>query len=324
MEPHPIFDQWCEADQTAPLLGSGAAQLVGARMSSMSDEWRPLGVDDEGEIAEYDALHDGVPDWMATAYWDWVYSALSTRVQFAGRNYPVLNANLTEQMGQTLKIPLPKLRDGPPSQDHRPRALGALQKHSHPLQVADYLLARNAGVAKDLAGILERSKSAYTVGTRAGKSGLVRRVAEGVQVAADAVMQRAGHAGARLAKAWEELYGLTPNPSEAYRFAILAVEDAAIPVVSSNNAKATLGTVLAQLENQKDWHLPMTREDPRALTGDVVIALIRMIWFGQHDRHGGQPSAPGNVSFDEAKVALSVAVTLVDWFSAGLARRTTT
>ena len=26
--------------------------------------WRPLGIDSDEEIAEYDALHDGVPEWM--------------------------------------------------------------------------------------------------------------------------------------------------------------------------------------------------------------------------------------------------------------------
>ena len=49
--------------------------------------------------------------------------------------------------------------------------------------------------------------------------------------------------------------------------------------------------------------------------------MARMLWHGQHDRHGGQPSAPGDVSMEEATVAVSLAVTLVNLFSAGLVER---
>ncbi|WP_315525531.1 hypothetical protein [Corynebacterium durum] len=34
--------------------------------------WRPLGIDSDEEIAEYDALHDGIPEWMYSALWEWV------------------------------------------------------------------------------------------------------------------------------------------------------------------------------------------------------------------------------------------------------------
>ncbi len=136
-------------------------------------------------------------------------------------------------------------------------------------------------------------------------------------------MERAGRAGVRLAKAWEELYGVVPNASEAYRLAILAVEDAAVPVVSPKSANATLGTVLKQIEDQKDWKLPMVREHPRAMSAEIVVQIMRMLWYGQHDRHGGQPSAPGNVSVEEATVAVSLAVTLVHWFNVGIVQRST-
>jgi hypothetical protein len=48
---------------------------------------------------------------------------------------------------------------------------------------------------------------------------------------------------------------------------------------------------------------------------------MRMLWHGQHDRHGGQPSAPGDVSVEEATVAVSLAVTLVNLFSSALIAR---
>ncbi|TFV78290.1 hypothetical protein E4P39_03430 [Blastococcus sp. CT_GayMR19] len=295
----------------------------------MTEEtWRPLGVGTDEEIAEYDALHDGVPEWMSSAMWAWVRQGITVR-----RRYPdgsgsvaMLDSALAERMCQTLRIPLPTLRAAAVSVDtghrHLTAAMTALHEHPHPLQIVDYLLAHGGHAKPDeLAEVLLCSRSAWEVGERAGRPGLARRVPAGVQVAADSVMQRAGRAGARLAKAWEALYGIEPNSSEAYRLAILAVEDAAVSVVSPKNEKATLGTILRDVEQQGDWRLPMTREHEGAPSREVLVGMIRLLWHGQHDRHGGQPSAPGDVSFEEASVAVSLAVTLVQWFGAGLLSR---
>lgn len=65
----------------------------------------------------------------------------------------------------------------------------------------------------------------------------------------------------------------------------------------------------------------MEREHNRAPSREVLIAMMRMLWHGQHDRHGGQPSAPGDVSVEEATVAVSLAVTLVNLFSSALVAR---
>lgn len=294
---------------------------------TMSDEtWRPLGVDEDGKIAEYDALHDGVPEWMRSAYWAWIRDALTVQRRSVNTHFTVLDTDLAETMCQRLQIPLPNLRSrvlsnsiGRTQLDNAMKILGS---HEAPLQIADFLLAHGGRApADDLEGILERSKSAWTVGTRFGKPGLVRRVALGVQVAADSLMQRAGRAGVRLAKAWGELYGLNPNASEAYRLAILAVEDTAIPIVSPQHGGATLGTVLRQMESQGDWRLPMERESPDVPSGGVLAGMMQVLWHGQHDRHGGQPSAPGDVSWEEANVAVSLAVTLVNLFDVGLVAR---
>lgn len=294
----------------------------------MTDEpWRPLGVDSEDEVAAYDALHDGVPDWMAAAFWAWVRAAISHhRTGWHGRPAEGLRESETEEMAQTLRIALPNLRvkrfDESAGQQQINSAMKSLRAFGQPLQVADYLLAHfPAAQPEVLEALLERSKSSRTIGNRSGKPGLVRRVPLGVQTGADTVIGRAGRAGVRLAKAWEELYGLSPNPSEAYRSAILAVEDCAVPVVSPKNSAATLGTVLRQMEDQADWRLPMTREHSKAPSREVLLGMMRLLWHGQHDRHGGQPSAPGNVNQEEAVVAVGVATTLVHWFDAGLVGR---
>lgn len=295
----------------------------------MSEEsWRPLGVDTDDEVADYDALHEGVPAWLAAPFWAWVFDAVTLHRPYSDGSGRVamLDVALAEKLCQTLRIPLPNLRatsvDVPTGNGQLRGAMDAFRGHTDPLQIVDYLLAYGERTKPDeLEELLERGKSAWTVGTRSGRPGLVRRVPLGVQIAADSVMARSGRAGVRLAKAWEALYGIGPDPSEAYRLAILAVEDAAVPVVSPSSSRASLGTVLKQIEDQGDWRLPMEREHPQAPSHETVVALMRMLWHGQHDRHGGQPSAPGNVTYPEAVVAVSVAVTLVQLFDAGLIER---
>jgi len=291
------------------------------------ETWRPLGVQTDGDVASYDALHDGIPSWMAASFWAWIRAALTRVATYSdgsGR-FGMLDVNLAEAMCQTLRITLPNLRVGD-GYDNGQRqiasALNILQKHRSPLQIADYLLAHAAQADEvELEEILTRSNSVWRVGSRAGKKGLDRRVALGVQMAGDRVISQSGQAGVRLAEAWGELLGLEGSPSEAYRLAILAIEEAVVPIVSPTNTKATLGSVLKQIEDQKDWRLPMGREHVQAPSGHMIVSLMRLVWHGQHDRHGGQPSAPGAVTEEEARIAVMSSVTLVDWFTGGLVQR---
>lgn len=282
--------------------------------------WRPLGIDSDEEIAEYDALHDGIPEWMYSALWEWVRSEITiVKKDYATKgSVQHLDRRIVEPMLQTLQIRIPDVRNSfHPIRD----MIITLQDESKDLQIVDYILAHSSRAKADkLEEILTRCKSAWTVGTCSGKRGLARRVPLGVQVGAGSVIERAGRAGKHLAKAWENLYGIQHNISEAYRLAILAVEDAAIPRISPYNGRATLGTVLRDLESQGDWSLPMTREHEKAPSKDVLIGMIRLLWHGQHDRHGGQEEQEP-VSKQEAIVAIGLATTLVHWFDAGIVVR---
>jgi len=297
-------------------------------MRAMSEEvWRPLGVESPEEVARYDALHDGVPPWMEAALWNWVKVAISRMFTDSyGTRRPGLDIEIFEQMCQRLHIAAPDLRmkvwDGESSEHQRREAMMVLRAADCALQIADYLLAfgKNGG-ADELQAILERSGSAYRVGRRAQKPGLLRRVPESVQAAADAIMDRSERGGTRLAEAWEKLYGLDRDFSGAYSLAIKAVEDACIPVVSPNNGRATLGTVIRDMRGQPGWSLPMKRAPEYAPPGHVVVGMLQVLWTGQLDRHGGAEVEGTEVSEDEARVAVDLAVILVDWFSGGLVTR---
>jgi hypothetical protein len=53
----------------------------------------------------------------------------------------------------------------------------------------------------------------------------------------------------------------------------------------------------------------------------MVVAMLRTLWFGHRDRHG-KPMGHTDVTHEEARAAVVLAASLVDWFASGaLARR---
>jgi len=276
--------------------------------------WRPLGFDGE-EASSYDTLVDGVPAWMAQSFWNWVRPKITSST---GSGWTFLNRALLHEVERVCRI---SCGYGGSDVDQGLAALRrAFESQSRSLQLADVLLSRMKSGDPMLDRVLQESGSAWRVGERAGRPGLVRRVPVGVQDAVDEVAASGQRAGARLGEAWAAAFGLAPDPSRAYALAVKAVEDAAIPVVTPRDASATLGKVLQVMRDQADWVMPTTREHPRASSTDVLQGMIQMLWTGQSDRHGGEAqSVP--VTQDAAETAVLLAVPLVQWFTGGLVRR---
>ncbi|MGK2854760.1 MAG: hypothetical protein ACSLE3_11780, partial [Microbacteriaceae bacterium] len=122
---------------------------------------------------------------------------------------------------------------------------------------------------KSLEMYLRAGGSEWRVGMRGGDPGLEKRVPQGVADAAEAIMATSATAGALLSEAWHNAYGRNPNPEEAYEKAIKAVEEAGAEVVLPKNPKATLGTMIAAVRDQGDWHLPL--ESPSALSAPLEM-----------------------------------------------------
>jgi len=167
--------------------------------------------------------------------------------------------------------------------------------------------------------ILNQSGSVWTLGRDAEDLPELQRrvdstVTESVQSAAPPGTSSATH----LAKAWSDVYGRNPSPSEGYREAVRAVEAAAAPVVSPTNPSPTLGSMLADLRNKPEkWDTVL---NPPAPVSDIgaVIAMIELLWKSQLDRHGSpSPAAVLHVSQPEAEAALHIAATLVHLFTSG-------
>lgn len=110
--------------------------------------WRPLGIDSDEEIAEYDALHDGVPEWMYSALWEWVRSEITiVKKDYATKgSVQRLDRRIVEPMLQTLQIRIPNVRNSlHPIHD----MIITLQDASKDLQIVDYILAYSSRAKAD-------------------------------------------------------------------------------------------------------------------------------------------------------------------------------
>ena len=277
------------------------------------DHWSHWGLD-EDEIVEYTALREDIPEHLEKSLWSWVRDAVT--VPHDGYVSARTDGDLVRQIERVLQVSVQW-----PS--NRVEAVTALRwaHDNRPIRdtwrLVNYLLGFGHAHGGILKTYLRQAGSAYTVeAADKGRCYLVKRVPDGVQDAANAAFGQP-NAGKRLAQAWEAAFGVNPDPTKAYSLAVKAVEDAAIPVICPSDSSATLGRVIGQV-NAGTWKLPHLREDPDVTTHDVLVGMMKTLWVGQHDRHGG-PSSVGvpTVTPEEAESAVLLAVTLVGWFETG-------
>ncbi|MGI8912805.1 MAG: hypothetical protein ACR2JY_03260 [Chloroflexota bacterium] len=134
--------------------------------------------------------------------------------------------------------------------------------------------------------------------------------------------QKAPSAAEHLRTAWRASSGRHPDPTKAYSESIKAVEAAAAPVVTPNDALATLGRIRGQLHSAKAEYQFSVANAKEHGAIEIVSDILRLLGEGQTDRHGGsQPTKP--VTPEAAKVAVHLAALLVQWFSSGAVRRQT-
>lgn len=280
----------------------------------MTADWAPFGLD-EDEIERFEVLVPGVPVWLKEPLMGYLHGYLeSNRYYLTSRCLEVQLAtrvNLGVSTGEFYVHPEPVL--------DRLRRVSEMEL----LRVVDFVVSALALYPDSIEGlalekILSAARSKWTVGERAGKVGLVERVPEGVQASVEGVIRSAGTAGKILARAWGHVHGLQPNNSAGYADAVRAVEIAAIDVVEPNNKGATLGTVVSVMRSHGDWRLPL-REHQHAPSAELILTTARTLWFGHRDRHGSADYS--DVTHDEARAAVALASTLVEWFVSGAVAR---
>jgi hypothetical protein len=122
-------------------------------------------------------------------------------------------------------------------------------------------------------------------------------------------------ASAELREAWSVAYGRNPDASDAWDHSIKAVEAILIPIVTPNNAKATLGIVIKTLNDQGDlWRLALHGHD-RSESVAPLVSMLRLMWPNP-DRHGG--AGTRKPSLVEAQAVVQLAVTIVQWARSGV------
>jgi hypothetical protein len=264
-------------------------------------------------------LHEGVPGHLEAPLRDWISSALQS------------SSETTVCAALRLGITV-----GPNAKWYETARLLARSSQSHELlDIVDAILAcdarwkdsQSSAIRRgDLAAILRDGSSAWRINDEF--TGLTRRVdATAAAAATEAeraalALPTAGSAAAQLAAAWAALYELHPDPSAAYRDAIRAVESAAHAVIEPNNTTATLGTMLRQLRAQPQrYSLAIAGQDGSGSV-EPLIGMLELLWKGQTSRHGAQTTTRSE-TWEEARMAVHLAVALVHWFVTGAVRRTT-
>jgi len=273
-------------------------------------QWTPRGADPSA----HHVLVDGVPQYMHESLKAWVVKQL----QFYQNYSTHFRVELMREYDLDLKGPY-SMADT--LEDVGPATMFDAMDDDQRLDLVDWLAHRLPpfrgspnDLIRELDTILTRGSSMWAVGDRNGNPGLVRRVPEGVQAGTEAVIASSASAGSLLGQAWSALYGRNPDPEEAYEKAIKAVEEAGASIVSPNNSRATLGTMIADMRNQVDWKLPLD-----SAQAAVTLPMAEALWQGQQSRHGGNGYRPPTL--EEAESAVLLAVPLVQWFTSGVLQR---
>lgn len=169
--------------------------------------------------------------------------------------------------------------------------------------------------------LLDDGGSVYRVERTTMPPRLVRRVDPTVHAALDDTVANADPtAGSLLRDAWFAAYSRTPDPTTSYLDAVRAVETVARPLVLPQEPGATLGKVNAHLRQAgHQWELVLLDKTGDGSVGPL-LGMLERLWEGQVSRRGGGPRSRDQ-TLDEARAAITLAVTCVQWLTAGYLQR---
>lgn len=288
--------------------------------------FRPLSARDIKDTT-FDVLHEGVPRWMHRRLMSWLRARLDALSRdIGGTHVTVWRAE--EVMVQELEVAL-HCRFSGPSIDQM--LMDATQSSELALDLLDLLLfhgdldAVHREVAEDM---LSRSGSAWRVFTDEENSGrLVRRVSDSTLSAVTQVVDQHDAASTHMSDAFGHAYGRQPKASHAYLDAVKAVESAGRSIVLPDDSTATLGKMIQAVRAKPSkWRCALHPDSPDEAMNDV-LGMMRLLWKGQHDRHGEGSPEPDTLhkpemTLEEARAAVDLAVTLTTWFQQGSITRT--
>jgi hypothetical protein len=301
--------------------------MVESKRNVELKNWRPL-LERLGISKGLEGLHEGIPDGLRSSVISW----LDERFVYYVKARP-FDVGLTREYQEDLLRELERrlnlgLRWVTASTAYDSLRQQVVQDGNTGLAVLDFCLSKldpnstaDAIAIFQLGNFLREGGSAYQVALRNDVAGLERRIDDGARAAGDQATAPTDKSSTLLAQAWKDVYGIKPNASVGYQNAVRSVEAIAWPIISPKNERATLGTMITDLRNApKKWTVTMSPTLGQAV--ETLIAMMDLLWKGQHDRHGtGDDSKPLNVSQKEAEAAVHLATTLVQWFRSGVVAR---
>jgi hypothetical protein len=188
------------------------------------------------------------------------------------------------------------------------------------LTAVDFYLSKvtDVGTIDDLQRILRDAGSEWRVGQFDSVPGLVERVDDTAQEAAEKIAKQGSRPGRLLADAWHNAFSRQGDASAAYRCTVRAVEAAAGPVLTPKDPRPSLGKMIAVFrDGMHKWDFTFTVDsavDPK----DALLQMMQLLWTNEYSRHVDVDlSVPLHVSQEEAESAVVLALTLVNWFTSG-------
>jgi hypothetical protein len=289
------------------------------------EDWAPFYARiSESGTSEFTRLHPGVPVWMRESLWEWFRNRIG-QYQMAGprESYFVPNATLMRELERICRIDIGWA--GGEEYTSLMEGLRALRRTLYDNEIAfltavDLYLSRvNEPVVLDeLMGILNDAGSEWRVGEVGSRHGLVKRIDETVQRAAEEAASKGTRAGRLLADAWRHAFSMQRDPSASYRCSVRAVEAAAGPILSPKDPRPSLGKMIPALrDGMQKWNFTFT-VDSGVEPKNVLLQMLQLLWTNEYSRHvDSDPATPLHVSQEEAESAAVLALTLVNWFTSG-------
>lgn len=298
-------------------------------------QWRPLFSRDSAEPSEFDVLHEGVPEWLDGSLWRWLMdraaegqtemiARLERRMHHAFSAPSERGVGVIQPAPNELLDRFWRLSDRVPERrltlldavlaDLRTRAQHAAEDDD--AEQVERIIAS----AERLEEILAEGGSAWRAHVDQPSWGLVRRVDETLQRLVESVSSPDTDAARMIGAAWQACYRHDPDPDAAYRQAVLAVEAVTIPVTIPDSPRAILGGVSGHIRDTMEQWSVAGLDAKEVASGQVLYDMVRMLWHNQQ-RHALPDGTIADVTQPEAEAAVSLAITLVHWFTSGLAKK---
>lgn len=277
-------------------------------------------------------LHEGVPAHLRTPLGRWARHELGSVPESLGGDANEQNSEeqREERLAQVAVRAGVALRDPSPMGSLIADAAGMVEPNGYAnlfserdlgddfLALVDMHLQMCGGGEETLSDLLEAGGSAWTVGGSPPR--LLRRVVDQQREQLLVAASANDAAADEISEAWVNAYGRDPDPSDAWDHAIKAVEILLHPIVSPTNARATLGTMLRDLEAKPEkWSLALATSSTTVGAVEALTGMLRLIWPNP-DRHGSGSGSYRVPTQEEAEQVVGLGVFVVGWLRTGVLR----